>query len=155
MPPSPPPLSPLPLTPSCLRSPPFPTISRRTSLPLTLPLAPSSLCSALAPSPSPPPPQVYPIWLCPHRLFVTPVKGIISPEPDFWSHRRQGDTPEAQMYTDIGIYYAPGPVQRREEYNGAAAVAMMEKWLIENHSFQVGSSSPGLSEVRILSGRCA
>lgn len=81
---------------------------------------------------------MYPIWLCPHRLFVDPVRGMIGPEPDFWTHRRQGDTATAQMWTDIGLYYAPGAVLRREEFNGAEAVAKMEKWLIENRSFQVG-----------------
>ncbi|CAI5488724.1 unnamed protein product [Closterium sp. Naga37s-1] len=82
------------------------------------------------------PPSVYPIWLCPHRLFNHPMRQMINPEPGFWDHRRQGDTAAAQMFTDIGLYYAPGAVMRGEEFDGVAAVQRMEKWLIENASFQ-------------------
>eukprot|EP00850_Spirogloea_muscicola_P019288 SM000187S03905 [mRNA] locus=s187:87488:91934:- [translate_table: standard] len=80
--------------------------------------------------------EVYPIWLCPHRLFKTPIRGLIGPEPDFEKHNRQGDTKYAQMWTDIGVYYAPGPVLRGEEYDGCAAVDRMEQFLIDSHSFQ-------------------
>ncbi|XP_022991438.1 delta(24)-sterol reductase [Cucurbita maxima] len=80
--------------------------------------------------------EVYPIWLCPHRLFKLPVKTMIYPEPGFELHRRQGDTHYAQMYTDVGLYYAPGPVLRGEVFDGAEAVRRMEKWLLENHGFQ-------------------
>lgn len=40
------------------------------------------------------------------------------------------------MYTDVGVYYAPGPVLRGEVFDGAEAVRKMENWLIENHGFQ-------------------
>uniref|UniRef100_A0A7N0UK12 Delta(24)-sterol reductase n=1 Tax=Kalanchoe fedtschenkoi TaxID=63787 RepID=A0A7N0UK12_KALFE len=80
--------------------------------------------------------EVYPIWLCPYRAFKLPVKAMINPEPGFEHHRRQGDTPYAQMYTDIGIYYAPGPVLRGEDFDGSEAVRKMESWLIENRGFQ-------------------
>ncbi|KAI3889696.1 hypothetical protein MKX03_007718 [Papaver bracteatum] len=80
--------------------------------------------------------EVYPIWLCPHRIFKTPIKTMIYPEPGFEHERRQGDTEYAQMYTDIGVYYAPGPVLRGEEFDGSEAVRRLEKWMIENHGFQ-------------------
>ncbi|KAK8522746.1 hypothetical protein V6N13_115705 [Hibiscus sabdariffa] len=80
--------------------------------------------------------EIYPIWLCPHRLFKLPVKTMVYPEPGFEHHHRQGDTHYAQMFTDVGVYYAPGPVLRGEVFDGAEAVRKMEKWLIENHSFQ-------------------
>lgn len=61
---------------------------------------------------------------------------MIYPEPGFELHHRQGDTHYAQMYTDVGVYYAPGPVLRGEQFDGAGAVRQMENWLIENHGFQ-------------------
>eukprot|EP00850_Spirogloea_muscicola_P014972 SM000111S18795 [mRNA] locus=s111:219051:223451:+ [translate_table: standard] len=90
--------------------------------------------------------EVYPIWLCPHRLFKTPIRGLIGPEPDFEKHNRQGDTKYAQMWTDIGVYYAPGPVLRGEEYDGCAAVDRMEQFLIDSHSFQALYAVTELSE---------
>ncbi|KAK9691385.1 hypothetical protein RND81_09G194000 [Saponaria officinalis] len=80
--------------------------------------------------------EVYPLWLCPHKLFRLPVKTMIYPEPGFEQHKRQGDTPYAQMYTDVGVYYTPAPIFRGEVFDGAEAVRKMEKWLIENHGFQ-------------------
>lgn len=80
--------------------------------------------------------EVYPIWLCPHRMYKLPVKTMIYPEPGFEQRHRQGDTHYSQMYTDVGVYYAPGPVLRGEVYDGADAVRRMENWLIENHGFQ-------------------
>ncbi|MFQ6649149.1 hypothetical protein Gotur_022058 [Gossypium turneri] len=80
--------------------------------------------------------EIYPIWLCPHRLFKLPLKTMVYPEPGFEQHHRQGDTPYAQMFTDVGVYYAPGPVLRGEVFDGAEAVRKMEQWLIKNHSFQ-------------------
>lgn len=80
--------------------------------------------------------QVYPIWLCPHKLYKTPIKQQIYPEPGFEYEKRQGDTEDAQMFTDVGVYYAPGPVLRGEEFDGSEAVRKLEKWLIENHGFQ-------------------
>ncbi|CDY42513.1 BnaC06g03450D [Brassica napus] len=80
--------------------------------------------------------EVYPLWLCPHKLFKQSVKSMISPEPGFEYEMRQGDTKDAQMYTDVGVYYAPGPVLRGEVFDGVEAVRKMEQWLIENHGYQ-------------------
>ncbi|PKU75870.1 delta(24)-sterol reductase [Dendrobium catenatum] len=90
--------------------------------------------------------EVYPIWLCPHRLFKLPLKTMVFPEAGFELHHRQGDTSYAQMFTDVGVYYAPGPVLRGEEYNGAEAVHHLEQWLIENHGFQPQYAVSELSE---------
>lgn len=80
--------------------------------------------------------EVYPIWLCPHRLFKHPMRTQINPEPGFEYAGRPGDTPYAQMYTDVGVYYTPRCVFKGEEYDGVAAVKKMEQWMIENHCFQ-------------------
>ncbi len=80
--------------------------------------------------------QVYPIWLCPHRLFKTPMKAMISPEPGFEYARRPGDTPYAQMWTDVGVYYTPRCVFKGEVWDGSAAVKKMEAWMIEHHCYQ-------------------
>jgi len=90
--------------------------------------------------------QVYPIWLCPHRLFKYPIKTMIYPEPGFEQNLTQGDTTFAQMYSDIGVYYAPGPVLRGEVFDGSEAVRRLEDWLIRNHGFQPQYSVSELSE---------
>lgn len=80
--------------------------------------------------------ELYPIWLCPHKLHKFPYKTMIYPEPGFeWQHRR-GDTHYAQMYTDIGLYYTPNPILRGEEFDGVEACRKIERWLIQNHGFQ-------------------
>ena len=71
---------------------------------------------------------------------------MVSPEPGFELQLKQGDTPYAQMYTDIGVYYAPGPVLRGEVYDGVQAVRNMENWLIEIHGFQPQHSVTEMSE---------
>ncbi|XP_038973898.1 delta(24)-sterol reductase-like [Phoenix dactylifera] len=90
--------------------------------------------------------EVYPIWLCPHRLFKLPVKTMVYPEPGFELNLKQGDTSYAQMFADVGVYYAPGPVLRGEEFDGAEAVHRLEEWLIQNHGFQPQYSVSELTE---------
>ena len=34
--------------------------------------------------------EIYPIWLCPHRLFKLPVKTTVYPEPGFEEAHRGG-----------------------------------------------------------------
>ncbi|XP_039792058.1 delta(24)-sterol reductase-like isoform X2 [Panicum virgatum] len=67
--------------------------------------------------------EVYPLWLW---LYKLPVKTMVYPDPGFELHQRQGDTSYAQMFTDIGVYYAPAAVLRGEEFNGAEAVHRLE-----------------------------
>ncbi|KAI7725369.1 hypothetical protein M8C21_027755 [Ambrosia artemisiifolia] len=90
--------------------------------------------------------EVYPIWLCPHRLYKHPYKTMVYPEPGFEQERRRGDTTYAQMYTDVGLYYAPGSVLRGESFDGSRAVSRAEKWLIENHGFETQYAVSELSE---------
>ena len=72
--------------------------------------------------------QVYPIWVCPHRLYKHPYKTMVYPEPGFEQQRRQGDTAYAQMYTDIGLYYSPGSVLRGEVFDGSGTVTQLVEW---------------------------
>lgn len=74
------------------------------------------------------------------------MKTMVYPEPGFELQRRQGDTQYAQMYTDVGVYYAPGPVLRGEVFDGSEAVRRMESWLIENHGYQPQYAVSELSE---------
>nr|CAB3451579.1 unnamed protein product [Digitaria exilis] len=90
--------------------------------------------------------EVYPVWLCPHRLFKPPVKTMVQPEAGYEHHRRRGDTAYAQMFTDVGFYYAPAAVLRGEEFNGAEAVRRLEQWLIANHGYQAQYAVSELSE---------
>ncbi|KAK9076268.1 hypothetical protein SSX86_004601 [Deinandra increscens subsp. villosa] len=90
--------------------------------------------------------EVYPIWLCPHRLYKHPHKTMVYPEPGFEQQCRRGDTEYAQMYTDIGLYNAPGPVLRGEAFDGSGAISRMEHWLIENHGFETQYAVSELSE---------
>ncbi|PWA89461.1 delta(24)-sterol reductase [Artemisia annua] len=80
------------------------------------------------------------------RLYKHPYKTMVYPEPGFEQQQRRGDTAYAQMYTDIGLYYAPGPVLRGEVFDGSNAVSRMEQWLIENHGFGTQYAVSELSE---------
>lgn len=86
--------------------------------------------------------EVYPVWLCPHRLFKLPVKTMVRPEPGFEQHRRKGDTSYAQMFTDVGFYYAPATVLRGEDFDGAQAVHRLEPCLSSAARTSGGCSTP-------------
>jgi len=47
---------------------------------------------------------------------------MVYPEASFELQRKQGDTQDAHMFTDIGVYYAPGPVLNGEMFDGADVV---------------------------------
>ncbi|KAL3654637.1 Delta(24)-sterol [Castilleja foliolosa] len=74
------------------------------------------------------------------------MKIMIYLEPEFELQRRQGDAQYAQMYTNVGVYYAPETILRGEVFDGAGAVKNLESWLIENHGFQPQYSVSELDE---------
>ncbi|KAI5073424.1 hypothetical protein GOP47_0011437 [Adiantum capillus-veneris] len=80
--------------------------------------------------------EIYPIWLCPHKICKFPFKTMLHPEPGYEQHVRRGDTPLAQMYTDIGLYSTPRAILSGKEFDGIRACKRMEKWLIENNGYQ-------------------
>lgn len=90
--------------------------------------------------------QLYPIWLCPHKLYKQPRKIMLHPKPRFEKHQRRGDTDNAHMYIDIGFYYTPGPILQGEVFDGIAACRQIEQWLIENHGYQALYALIKLSE---------
>lgn len=82
--------------------------------------------------------EVYPLWMCGHRLFKTERGTMLDVEPDYDAQtcRSPGDTPDAQMYADVGIWHSPQPVLRGEEFNLEEAVDKLEAWLIQNNAYQ-------------------
>lgn len=81
--------------------------------------------------------DIYPLWLCPHRVFKTRMGTMLDCEENYdKGELAQGDTQEAQMFTDLGIWYTPGHILRGEQFDGAAASHKLEQWLIENHGYQ-------------------
>ncbi|KAK6120337.1 hypothetical protein DH2020_046028 [Rehmannia glutinosa] len=49
-----------------------------------------------------------------YKPVVGNLKELHKAEPGFEQQCRQGDTHYGQMYTDVGVYYAPGPILRCE-----------------------------------------
>ncbi len=81
--------------------------------------------------------DIYPVWLCPHRVFKTRRGTMLDCEPGFDNQPlEQGDTVDAQMYTDVGIWFTPGHILRGEKFDAAEAGHILEQWLIENHGYQ-------------------
>jgi Delta24-sterol reductase len=82
--------------------------------------------------------EIYPLWLCAHKVIRTRMGTMLDVEPDYDNRaiHLQGDTADAQMYVDVGIWSTPTPILRGEEYNLEAAVDAMEAWLIDNHGYQ-------------------
>lgn len=82
--------------------------------------------------------DIYPLWLCPHRLYKTRRGTMLDAEPGY-EHRvplAPGDSPDAQMFTDVGVWYTPGPILRGQAFDTAAASHKMEQWLIDHHGYQ-------------------
>lgn len=91
--------------------------------------------------------DIYPVWLCPHRVFKTRKGTMLDCEADYDKEPlAQGDTPEAQMYTDVGIWYTPGHILRGERYDAPAALNSLEQWLIKVHGYQTLYALTELSE---------
>ncbi|KAK3155731.1 hypothetical protein QOZ80_2BG0206850 [Eleusine coracana subsp. coracana] len=86
--------------------------------------------------------EVYPVWLCPHRLYNYKLPTMVQPEPGSID---DGGF-EFQMFTDVGVYYAPGTVLRGEQFDGAQAVHRLEQWLIRNHGYQAQYAVSELTE---------
>jgi delta24-sterol reductase len=71
--------------------------------------------------------EVYPIWLCAHKMFRTDPQGMLSPSAD------AGDS---EMFVDVGLWQVPGFVQRGEAWDGHQAVRNMEAWARAHNAYQ-------------------
>ncbi|KAH9300034.1 hypothetical protein KI387_011617 [Taxus chinensis] len=80
--------------------------------------------------------ETYPLWMCPHRMPKRRMGTMLDCEPEYEKNMEPGDTEEAQMWTDVGIWTVPLPVLRNEVWNGVEATRSMEKWLRDNRSYQ-------------------
>lgn len=67
--------------------------------------------------------RVYPLWLCPLRLWNDP--GMVHPAAGL----------EMDMYVDIGIY---GTVKvKRDQFHAERTTREIEEFLVKNHGFQM------------------
>lgn len=91
--------------------------------------------------------DIYPLWLCSHRVFRTRMGTMLDSEKDYDANGfAQGDSREAQMFTDVGIWYTPGHILRGEKFDAAATSHKLEQWLIENRGYQTLYAITELSE---------
>jgi Delta24-sterol reductase len=80
--------------------------------------------------------EIYPLWLCAHKVIRTRMGTMLDVEPDYDTRaiHLQGDTADAQMYVDVGIWSTPTPIldfwrmfdknlyaQARRKYGGERA----------------------------------
>jgi delta24-sterol reductase len=70
--------------------------------------------------------DIYPLWIVPHAVYRTEPQGAI----------RIADGKDEEMYADVGVWFAPGPVRKNEPYDAMAAIHNMEQWLIANRGYQ-------------------
>lgn len=66
--------------------------------------------------------DIYPIWLCAHKVFNTKPQGFLKPTKK---------NVEWEMYVDVGAY---GPPKR--PYNNLIDMPKMERFVIDNHGYQ-------------------
>lgn len=70
--------------------------------------------------------DLYPLWLSPMAIFGNERNiGFVHPL------REEGDTVD-EMYVDIGAYGTP----RKKDFDGRAALPLLEKFVIEHHGYQ-------------------
>ncbi|MDF1582019.1 MAG: FAD-binding oxidoreductase [Methyloprofundus sp.] len=62
----------------------------------------------------------YPLWLCPMRVFETPIRGMVNP------------LAEEQMFVDVGIYGEPNV----DHYNAKETTRKLETFIREMGGFQ-------------------
>ncbi len=76
--------------------------------------------------------EVYPVWLCPHKVVRTEPQGAIRfGRPGLPVHCEAGGEGEHHMFFDIGLYGVSGAAKRGERWSAPEAVARYERFLIE------------------------
>jgi delta24-sterol reductase len=62
----------------------------------------------------------YPLWLCPMKVFETPIRGMVNP------------TKNEQMFVDVGIYGEPDV----ENYQAKITTRKLEQYVVQAGGFQ-------------------
>ncbi len=74
--------------------------------------------------------EVYPLWLCPHRLVKTEPQGALR-----WRLNASAPAGAHDMYVDVGVYGVSRKAARGERWSAPAAVTEFEQWLIANGGY--------------------
>ena len=64
---------------------------------------------------------IYPLWLCPMKMFHTPVKGLANPTGD-----------QDEMFVDVGAYGVP----KQKGFNSSETLRRVEKFVRDVKGFQ-------------------
>ncbi len=76
--------------------------------------------------------EIYPVWLCPHKVVRTEPQGAIRfGQADLPVYRDESGGGEYHMFFDIGVYGVSGAAKRGEPWSAPEAVSQFEKWLIQ------------------------
>ena len=79
--------------------------------------------------------EVYPVWLCPHKVVRTEPQGAIRFGLAELPVHREPDGSEYHMYFDIGLYGVAAAAKRGERWSAPEAVARFERFLIETGGY--------------------
>jgi delta24-sterol reductase len=75
--------------------------------------------------------EVYPVWLCPHKVARTEPQGAVRFGRPGLPVYREASGEEYHMFFDIGLYGVSGAAKRGERWSAPEAVARYERFLIE------------------------
>lgn len=78
--------------------------------------------------------EVYPLWLCPHKVIRTEHQGAIRWRGDVLPVNVENGE-ESHMYVDVGVYGVAGAVKRGHSWWAPDAVKQFERWMIDHHSY--------------------
>lgn len=71
----------------------------------------------------------YPLWICPMRVYQTPLRGLVNPAPIKQSN---GKTAYDEMFVDIGCYGTP----KSKNFHAKDSLRRVEEFVREKNGFQ-------------------